>query len=41
LPALMIFKDGEKVEETHNEGAIGKAALFEYVKKHLALVAAK
>lgn len=36
----MFFKDGQKVEGTHNEGAIGKAALNQYVKKHLAGAAA-
>lgn len=30
----MVFKDGEEVAGSKQEGAVGKAVLAEYVKKH-------
>jgi hypothetical protein len=30
----MLFKDGEKVEGSHNEGAIGKKSLAAYLAQN-------
>lgn len=34
LPTLMIFKDGQEVPGTKTEGAVTKAMLVKYLKKH-------
>lgn len=34
LPALIVFKDGQEVPGSHQEGAVGKKALAEYIKKY-------
>lgn len=34
LPALMIFKDGQEVPGSKTEGAVSKAMLVKYLKKH-------
>ena len=34
LPTLMLFKDGEKVEGSHNEGAIGKKSIAQYLEQN-------
>ena len=34
LPCLIVFKDGQPVEESHHEGAVTKKALVEYLAKH-------
>mmetsp|Transcript_23077 Transcript_23077/g.40969 ORF Transcript_23077/g.40969 Transcript_23077/m.40969 type:complete len:160 (-) Transcript_23077:213-692(-) len=34
LPTIMLFKDGEVVEDSHQEGAISKKSLVEYLDFH-------
>ena len=34
LPTLMVFKDGAKVNDSHNEGAITTAGILDIVKEH-------
>eukprot|EP00775_Hariotina_reticulata_P013712 gene13712-13834_t len=34
LPTFIVFKDGQDVSGSKSEGAIGKAALTEYIKKY-------
>lgn len=34
LPTLIVFKDGAEVPGSKSEGAVGKAVLTEYIKKH-------
>ncbi|KIZ02580.1 thioredoxin x [Monoraphidium neglectum] len=35
LPTLMVFKDGELVEDSHREGAFTKAILKKYIEDHI------
>ncbi len=35
LPTFIVFKDGKEVPGSKIEGAIGKAALAEYLNKHI------
>lgn len=34
LPTVMIFRDGKKVDASHNEGAITLPKLKAYLEKH-------
>ncbi len=34
LPTVMLFRDGQKVENSHNEGAITLPKLKKYLEKH-------
>ena len=36
LPTLMVFKGGEKLGGSHQEGAVNKAKLGDYIAKHVA-----
>ena len=38
LPTLILFKDGEVVEGSQQEGAIGKEKLRAYLEKHGVIV---
>jgi len=35
LPCLIVFKDGQKLEASHHEGAITKKALGDYLQRHV------
>jgi thioredoxin 1 len=34
LPTLIVFKDGQEVPGSKKEGAVTKAILEKYIKKH-------
>lgn len=34
LPTLIVFKDGQEVPGSKSEGAVTKAMLEKYIKKH-------
>lgn len=34
LPTLIVFKDGQEVPGSKSEGAVTKAMLAQYIKKH-------
>ena len=34
MPTLIVFKDGEEVPGSKSEGAVTKAMLTQYIKKH-------
>ena len=34
LPTVMLFRDGQKVDASHNEGAITLPKLKQYLEKH-------
>lgn len=36
LPCLIVFKDGQEVPGSKNEGAVTKAILQKYIEKHVA-----
>lgn len=36
LPTLIVFKDGQEVPGSKSEGAVTKAMLEKYIKKHAA-----
>ncbi|KIY99595.1 hypothetical protein MNEG_8368 [Monoraphidium neglectum] len=38
LPTLMVFKDGQLVEGSHREGAVGKSILVKYIDQHVPAV---
>jgi thioredoxin 1 len=40
LPCLIIFKDGEKVHESHHEGAINRKNLAKWIETHVGLTTA-
>lgn len=35
LPTLIVFKDGQEVAGSKNEGAVTKAILQKYIQKHV------
>ena len=39
LPCLIVFKNGEKMAESHKEGAITRKDLVKYLEKHVGVTA--
>lgn len=35
MPTLIVFKDGQEVPGSKNEGAVTKAILQKYIQKHV------